>query len=166
MRRCAFLLFFAGCAVGFDIHYTVPEQQVAGDPVAHAAGMVLGNAPINPFALDINLSQQEQANNVSGISTVTLTQMSFTITNSSGCFDFVQDVTISVASTKPGTTLQPAVIATGSNPGCVQTFVLQPTSVNLKPYIDEGAQATTAGHAIPPAQTVTFDGSLTLHAQI
>ena len=65
------------------------------------------------------------------------------------------------------TTLQPVVIATGASPGCVQTFALTPTpNVDLKPYIDEGASVTMTGQAIPPADNVSFDGALVLHASI
>ena len=167
MRRLAVLLVALGCGgIGFDIPYAIPEQTVQGDPIAHAAGTLLAGAPINPFNLNIDLQQEEQAHQVNGISHVTLSSLGFSITNGSGCFDFVKDVTISVESTKSGTALPPAVIATGSNPGCVQTFDLQPTSVDLEPYIDEGASVTSSGHGVPPSSNVTFDGNLVLHASL
>ena len=166
-KRFAALFFALACGgVGFDIPYDIPEQTVPGDPVAHAAGTLLAGAPINPFTLGIDLQQEEQAHDTSVVSHVTLSSLGFTITKSSGCFDFVKDVSISVESTKSGTTLPPAVIATGANPGCVQTFDLQPTAVDLKPYIDEGARITSSGHGVPPSSDVTFDGHLVLHASI
>ena len=165
--RAALLFFVLACGgVGFDIPYAIPEQTVQGDPVAHAAGTLLAGTPINPFSLSIDLQQEEQAHDVSAISHVTLSSLGFTITKNSGCFDFVQDVSISIESTKSGTALAPAVIATGSSPGCVQTFDLQPTGVDLKPYIDEGASVTSSGHGIPPSSNVTFDGQLVLHASL
>jgi len=165
-RLSALFVVLACGAVGFDIPYAVPEQTVQGDPVAHAAGTLLGGTPINPFSLSIDLQQEEQAHDVSAISHVTLSSLAFSITKNSGCFDFVKDVSISIESSKSGTTLPPAVIATGSNPGCVQTFDLEPTDVDLRPYIEEGANVTSSGHGVPPSSNVTFDGQLVFHASL
>jgi hypothetical protein len=163
--RTILLLAIASCAIGFDIPYSIPQQTVPGDAVSHAAGTVLSGSPVDPFELDINLQEDEQANHVSIVSHVYLTSLELDITSGGGdCFDFVQSVSISVESTKPGTMLKPAIIATGSSPGCVQQFVLTPTSVDLEPYIDEGASVTSAGQGVPPDHDETFDGRLVLHA--
>jgi hypothetical protein len=168
MRPLLALVLLTACSfnlgsVGFDIPYDIPEQTVPGDATAHASGVVV-SAPLTPFPVNIDLAQQAKANNVAAISHVTLSSLTLSITKGSGCFDFVQDVTITISSTKAGTTLPPAVIATGSNPGCVQTFNLQPSDVDLKPYLDEGAQATPSAHGIAPASDVSFDGHLVAHA--
>lgn len=172
MRSLAALVLVTACSLNlssvasFDIPYDIPEQTVPGDSVAHAAGVVV-SAPLQPFPVNIDVAQQAKANGVGGvISTVTLTSLSLSITKSSGCFDFIQDISISISSTKPGSTLPSAVIASGSNPGCVTTWNLTPTGVNLKPYLDEGAQATPSGHGIPPASDVSFDGHLVAHASL
>ncbi|HEY1955927.1 MAG TPA: hypothetical protein VGH28_09940 [Polyangiaceae bacterium] len=169
MRPLA-LLFVTACSlnlgstsIGFDIPYDIPQETAPGNAAANAAGVAI-DVTLPAFPIDIDVAQQAKNDGVSGvISTVTLTSLSLSITGS-GCFDFVDDLSISIASTKPGTTLPPAVIASGSNPGCVQTFKLTPTSVNLKPYLDEGAQATPSGKGVPPAADVTFDGHLVAHA--
>lgn len=156
----------ASCAIGFDISSSIPEQTVPGDAVSHAAGTVLSGAPVDPFELDVNLQEDEQAHHVSVVSHVYLTSLELDITSGGGdCFDFVQSVSISIESTKPGTMLKPAVIATGSSPGCVQKFVLTPTSVDLEPYIEEGASVTSSGQGVPPDHDEAFDGSLVLHAE-
>jgi hypothetical protein len=156
----------ASCAIGFDIPYNIPQQTVPGDAVSHGAGTVLSGTPVDPFELDINLEEDEQAHHVSVASHVYLTSLELDITSGGGdCFDFVQSVSISIESTKPGTMLKPAVIATGSTPGCVRQFVLTPTSVDLEPYIDEGASVTSTGQGIPPDHDETFDGHLVLHAE-
>ena len=173
MRPFAFLLLYvAACNLdlsaitSFDIPYDIPEQTVPGNATANAAGVVV-DANLQPFPINIDVAQEAQTNGVSGaVSTVTLTSLSLSITNGSACFDFVQDISISISSTNPQTTLPPAVVATGSAPGCVTTWNLQTTSVNLKPYLDEGAQATPTGHGIPPASDVTFDGNLVAHASL
>ncbi len=158
--------------VGFDIPYNVPEQEVPGDPTANAAGIVVDAPPIT-FPVNVDVASYEKANGVNVISSIELTQLSLTITTTdeptgdTDCFDFVQSVSLSIASTKSGTTLQPVVIATGGSPGCVQTYTLTPTpNVNVKPYIDEGASVTMTGQAIPPADNVSFDGALVMHASI
>ncbi len=158
---------FSLSSVGFDIPYSIPEQSIPGDATAHAAGIVI-DMPPTTFPINVDIAAQAKANNVSGvISTVTLTSLSFNITKSSGCFDFVNSVSLALSSTKTGTTLQPTVIAAGGNPGCVQTYPLTPTpGANLKPYIDEGASVTMTGQAIPPAADVTFDGAIVLHASL
>jgi hypothetical protein len=162
------LAFLTACSinlgpVGFDIPYDIPQQTVPGDQAANAAGVTV-DATLPPFPLNIDVAKQAQANGVSGvISTVTLTSLSLSTTDGS-CFDFVQGVSIAISSTKAGSALPPAVVATGSTPGCVQTFNLQTTSVNLKPYLDEGAQATPTVSGVPPAASVSFDGHLVAHA--
>jgi len=168
MRPSLALVLLTACSfnlgpIGFDIPYDIPEQTVPGNAAANAAGVPI-DAPLTPFPVNIDVAQQAKAHGVDAVSHVTLSSLSLSITKGSGCFDFVQDVTITISSTKAGTTLQPAVIATGSNPGCVQTFTLQPTSVDLKPYLDEGAQAAPSAHGIPPASDVSFNGHLVAHA--
>ena len=172
MRSFPLFVFLGACSLNlssvasFDIPYDIPEQTVPGNATANAAGVVV-QAPLQPFPINVDVAQQAKANGVGGvISTVTLSSLSLSITKSSGCFDFVQDISISSSSTMPGSSLPSAVIATGSNPGCVQTFNLTPTNVNLKPYLDEGAQATPSGHGIPPAADVSFDGHLVAHASL
>lgn len=173
MRPLALLFFVSACslnlntsAIGFDIPYDIPEETVPGNAVANAAGVAV-DVTLPAFPINVDVAAQAKNNGVAGaISTVTLTGLSLTITKSSGCFDFVNDLSISISSTKPGSTLPPAVIASGSNPGCVQTFTLTPTNVNLKPYLDEGAQATPSGKGVPPAADVSFDGHLTAHASL
>jgi len=169
MRR--FLFFFvAACnvslsSVGFDIPYDIPTQTVPGNQTANAAGVAV-DVPLMPIPVNINLAQEEQQNGVSGvITTVTLTSLSFSITGS-GCFDFVQSISLSIESTNASSSLAPAVIATGANPGCVQTFSLSTSNVNLQPYLDEGAQIAPTVSGIPPASDVTFDGQLVAHASL
>jgi len=158
--------------LGFDIPYAVPEQSVPGNAAANAAGIAIDSPPIT-FPINVDLATEAQNNHVNAISQVTLTSLSLTITatdepsGDTDCFDFVESVSLSVASTKSGSALQPQVIATGNNPGCVQTFVLTPSpNVNLKPYIDEGANVTMTGQAIPPADDISFNGAMNLHAQL
>jgi hypothetical protein len=171
MRYSAALLFTAACSfnlssvAAFDIPYDIPAQTVPGNAIANAAGVVV-DFTLPPFPINVDVAKQAQSSGVSGaISTVKLTSLSLTITQGT-CFDFAQDLSISISSTKAGSSLPPAVIATGSNPGCVATWNLTPSNVNLKPYLDEGAQATPSGKGIPPAADETFTGHLVAHASL
>jgi len=157
MRSLALALaLVSGCSsIGFDMSYDLPDLSVPGDPQAHAAA---------PFAIAVDLGQQQS--HAGEVSTVTLASIEFSITDESGCFDFVDDVSLTIASTKPGTTLAPAVVATASGPGCVHTFSLTPATVDLKPYLDEGATVRATGSGVPPATAVTFDGHVVLHASL
>jgi hypothetical protein len=153
-------------SVGFDIPYSIPMQTAPGNQVANMAGVAV-NVTLMPIPLNINLAQDEQQSGTSGvITTVTLTSLSFTIDQGSGCVDFVDSISLSIESTKSGSSLPSAVVATGSNPGCVQTFALTPTTVNLQPYFNEGAQVVPTVSGVPPASDVTFDGQLTAHAAL
>jgi hypothetical protein len=171
MRRALLFAFLAGCnfnlssVAAFDIPYDIQAQTVPGSAIANQAGIAIDfSLPAVPINVDV--AQQAKQNGVGGvISTVTLTSLAFTITQGT-CFDFVNSLSITISSTKAGTTLPPVVVATGSNPGCVTTWNLTPTTVNLKPYFDEGAAATPSGNGIPPAQDETFTGHLVAHASL
>ncbi len=164
--RIVVLIFAVACSdIGFDMSYDVPNVTIPGDPTAHASAIHVGGATA-PFALDIDLSQAAQDQNVPGaISTVTISTLEFSVT-SDGCFDFIDDVSLTIESTKPGTALTPATIATGAKPGCVRVMSLVPTTVDLKPYIQEGATIYATGSGIPPVADVTFDGLVVLHAAL
>src|SRR5438874_3940103 len=98
MRYALLFTILAGCnfnlssVAAFDIPYDIPEQTVPGNAVANAAGIVV-DAPLQPFPINVDVAQQAKANGVGGvISTVKLTSLALSITKSSGCFDFVQDI--------------------------------------------------------------------------
>jgi len=164
--RLVVIALLAGCSdFGFDMPFDVPDVTVPGNPTAHATAVPFAGSAA-PFALDVDLTQAAKDNKLPGaISNITISTLDFSVT-SDGCFDFIDDVSLTIESVKPGTTLPPAVVATATNPGCVREVSLTPTSVNLKPYIDEGAMIRADGSGVPPAQSVTFDGQVVLHASL
>lgn len=165
--RLLVLALTAACSLnlGFDMPFDVPDVTVPGDPSAHASETPLEGAAA-PFALDVDLTQEAKDKKLPNtISTVTISTLDFSVTND-GCFDFVDDVSLTIESNKPDTTLAPAVIATATSPGCVPVLSLTPEAVNLKPYLDEGALIHATGSGVPPATTVTFDGRVVLHAAL
>lgn len=163
-----------GCrgALAFDIARDIPEQTVAGDPVAHAAGtLVPDRAVINPFQLNIDLAAEAAAMGTP-VARVHLSALTLTITSTAqpagdqDCWDFVENITIRAESTQAGSSLAPVTIATGTRPGCVQTFALTPASnVDLKPYIEQGIRITTSASGVPPADDVSFNGRVVLRAE-
>ena len=171
MRRALLFAFLAGCnfnlssVAAFDIPYDIQPQTVPGNALANQAGVAV-DFSLPAFPINVDVAQQAKSNGVNGaISTVKLTSLSFTITQGT-CFDFVNSLSITISSTKAGSSLPPAVIASGSSPGCVTTWNLTPSNVNLKPYLDEGAQATPSGNGVPPAQDETFTGHIVAHASL
>jgi len=171
MRRALLFAFLAGCnfnlssVAAFDIPYDIQAQTVPGNAIANQAGIAV-DFTLPPFPINVDVAQQAKNNGVGGvISTVKLTSLSLTITQGT-CFDFVNSLDITISSTKAGTSLPPVVVASGSNPGCVTTWNLTPGTANLKPYFDEGAQATPSGNGIPPAADETFTGHLVAHASL
>lgn len=151
--RLVVLALTAACSslnLGFDMPFDVPNVTVSGAP----------------FAVAVDLTQVAKDHELPGsISAVTLSTLDFSVT-SDGCFDFVDDVKLTIESNKPGTTLVPAVIATATKPGCVRDVSLTPTTVDLKPYLAEGATIQATGTGVPPAAPITFDGRVVLHAAL
>lgn len=167
-------LLLSGCSnlqglVGFNFTQAIDEQRVPGNPQAHAAAtLLMGQNPLGPVSLSVDLAAQNRPYNIV-IQRVKLLSLSFTTTATAqpqGCFDFVTSATISVESTRAGTTLPAVNIATASNPGCVNTLTFTPdSSVNLKGYIEEGMRMRVTIDGIPPASDVTFNGSIQLRAE-
>jgi hypothetical protein len=169
MSGCMRLLLLgalvAGCSMGFDIPVDVPELVIPGDPSAHASGQHYEASTSQPFALAISLDDEQ--GNANMVSSVYLTSLSFSITQASGCFDFIDELSLSIVSTKADTKLPAAVIATAKNPGCVTTLEVIPTpGLDLDPYFKEGAGLTATGSGVPPATNVSFNGHVTLHASL
>ncbi len=156
--RAFVLVLAAACSfkADFDIPYDIPPLTITGSSYGSTA----------PFSFYMDLSSDPETH-VSGVSTVTLSSLSFSITSDTGCFDFIDDVTIWIASTKSGTTLKRTVVATASSPGCVDQIALTPApDVDLKPFLDEGAMVLATGSGVPPQNTLAFDGRVVLHASL
>lgn len=143
----------AGCGIAdFDVDQPVPQQTIQG------SGIPAPLAAIFPLPLSLDLSSKIKAKDTGPIDSVTLSSLTLHIT-SAGDWSFVQTIDVSVSSSKPGTTLPKAKIASVASPGAVQTLNFQVEGgVNLKPYIDEGSVVDSSGMGTQPTQSVTFDG--------
>lgn len=157
MRSLWFLALAAsGCGVlDFNIEQKVPEQMVQGSNIPGPL------ATLFPLPLSLDLSSQIKAQETGPIKSVTLSSLELTIrmpTDGSVDWTFVDQVDVFVASTKSGTTLPKTKIASVTSPkGQVMHFVVD-GSVNLKPYVDEGAQVDSSGTGRAPTQDLTYDG--------
>ncbi len=133
----------------------MPAQTVQG------TGVPTPLAPLFPLPLSLDLSSKIKAMNTGPIKSVTLSSLELTITKpTDGSMDwtFVDQIDVYVESTKSGTTLPKAKIATVSKPtGLKMTFTVD-GSVNLKPYVDEGSQVDSSGTGHAPASDVTYEG--------
>jgi hypothetical protein len=97
------------------------------------------------------------------IHSVTLDALDLVITSPSGdaaSWSFVDSVSVSVSSSKQGSTLPTVTIATVSSPGAVRTmsFDVVP-GVNLEPYIHEGSTVDSTGSGSAPDQNISYDGA-------
>ena len=157
------LALLAGCGIAdFDLDQPVPEQVIAG------SGIPAPLAALFPLPLSLDLTAQIKAHDTGPIDSVTLTALSLTITDtdrSAGDTDdwsFVDHVDVYVESTKRGSALPKVKIASVSSPGAVQTMTFTvDTSVNLKPYVDEGSKVDSTGSGTVPTDDVSYDGKST-----
>jgi hypothetical protein len=148
------VLVAAGCGVAdFDVDQPVPAQTIQG------SGLPAPLAAIFPLPLNLDISSKIKARDTGPIDGVTLSSLTLNITSSGdGGWSFVTSIDVFVASTKSGSTLPRAKIASVASPGAVRTLSFHVEGVNLKPYIDEGSQVDSAGMGTQPTQDVMFDG--------
>lgn len=159
---CLGLAAFAltGCSVlDFDIGQNIPEQMVQGSQIPGPL------AALFPIPISLDLQSQIKAQNTGPIDSVSLSSLELTITMTdepSGDTDdwsFVTSVDVFVESTKSGSTLPKAKIASVSMPGAVKTMTFTvDSSVNLKPYVDEGSQVDSSGSGTAPSDDVSYNG--------
>jgi hypothetical protein len=154
---CALL---AGCGLAdFDIDQPVPEQMVMG------SGIPTPLAALFPIPISLDLSSQIKKQTTGPIGTITLSKLTLSITATdmpSGDTDdwsFVTDITVSVSSSKSGSSLPKVKIASIANPGAVQSFDFDVEGgVDIKPYVDEGSVVESEGHGMAPADDVSYAG--------
>jgi hypothetical protein len=149
-----------GCSIAdFDIDQSVPEQHVQGTSIPGPLTALF------PIPVNLDVESKIKARETGPIDSVTLSSLALTITATdrpSGDVDdwaFVDTVDVFVESTKQGSTLPKVKIASVAMPGAVQTmsFVVV-SSVNLKPYVDEGSQVDSQGSGTAPSDDVSYDG--------
>ena len=160
-----------GCGghLEFDLGQAILEQRVTGN----AAGGTLTMLFPSPVAFGLKVDQEAKARNAQGpITTVSLTGMQFQVTDTatppggSSSFDFVSSATVNIESTRANSSLPKAPVANLTAPG--RTIFAVPStipSVNLLPYITEGAHFTASATGTLPSHDITFIGSFVVHVK-
>src|ERR1051326_8832572 len=106
----------AGCGIAdFDGEQPVQPQTIQG------SGLPAPLAAIFPLPLNLDLESKIKAKDTGPIDGVTLSSLTLHITSTGGDWSFVTSIEVSVSSTKSGTTLPKAKIASIASPGAVQT---------------------------------------------
>jgi len=155
---CAVLA--GGCGItDFDISQDVPEQQIAGSPLPGPLGALF------PIPLNLDLSAEIAKHDSGPIDSVDLSALSLTITatdrpgGDADDWGFVDEIHVFVKSSVDGSSLPRVEIASARAPGAVTTLEFQvDSSVNLKPYVDEGSVVEGSGSGDAPADDVSYDG--------
>jgi hypothetical protein len=143
----------AGCGIAdFDVEQPVPAQTIPG------SGLPAPLAAIFPLPLDLDISSKIKARDTGPIDGVTLSSLTLDITSSGGDWSFVSSIDVFVSSTRSGSTLPRAKIASVASPGAVRTLSFRVEGTNLKPYIDEGSKVDSSGMGTQPTQDVAFSG--------
>lgn len=154
----------------FDLSQNIIEQRVIGN----AGGGALTAFFPNPVVFGLNVEKEAKARNAQGpTQSVTLSSMQFQITATGtpaggfSSFEFVNSITVYVESSRPNSSLARNPVAVLNSPvGRILSFGLStlPT-VNLLPYIEEGARFTSTATGTVPSHDVTFTGVFTVHVR-
>ena len=160
MRTSLLLAVLAGCGVtDFDLTQPVPEQFVRG------SGIPAPIASLFPIPLDLDLSAEIQKQTTGPIDSVTLSRLELEITDTdrpagdTDTWDFVDEIHVFVRSSADGSTLPRVEIASATAPGAVTTLTFDvDSSVDLKPYVDEGSVVDSEASGTVPQDDVSYDG--------
>jgi hypothetical protein len=163
--------FFFGDGVGdFDVAVGVDESLVEGNLLGGLLGGLLGIQ----VQLDIDLEAETMARGTGPVQHVYLSDMSLSVTSTaqgagdSDSMDFVDTLDIYVESTAAGSTLPRQLVATvdGVADGARTINLNTDLTVDLLPYINEGARLTAEGTGNTPTDDVTFDGVVILTCEV
>ena len=156
----ACVVLAAGCGItDFDISEPIAEQSVSGNPVP---------APIQglfPLPLSLELSARIKKQTTGPIDRVTLASLALNITATEqqgddfDDFAFIDEVHVFVKSALAESGLPRVEIASGVAPGQVQNFnFMVESSVDLLPYVEEGAVVESEATGTAPPDAVSYDG--------
>lgn len=155
------LALAAGCGIDeFDVEQPVPEQRIEGSALPSILDMFF------PIPVTLDLEAQIQEKDPGPIDAIRLKSLVLSITataepaGDADDWSFLSRVEVFVSSTRPDSTLpQDILVATAADPGATRDLVFVPApGVNLKPYVDEGAQLTASAEGRVPADEVSFAG--------
>lgn len=154
------LAMLAGCGVAdFDIEQDVPEQRILGNSLPQPIGGLLS------IPLDIDITAEIEAMDTGPVDSISLSELRLEITDTerpagdTDTWEFVTSIQVFVRSTKPDSNLSRLEIATKEFPGAVERFNFTvDESIDLKPYIEEGAVVESVGRGNVPSDDVWYVG--------
>jgi hypothetical protein len=160
-------LAVAGCGViSFDVDQAVPEQQVNGSPLA----ALLGSFLPQPFAITIDIKQETEKRSTGPARSANLKEIAFRATPHDaprGNFDFVDEIHIFIAAQGSSTLPMVEIATLKPVPKGLTTLKLDIVpGIDLLPYINAGATISATATGRQPAQTITYDGSVTVTVHI
>ena len=129
-------------------------------------------AALFPLPLDIDISQQIKEMETGPIDSVTLSELTLTITSTatpsgdSDDWSFVDAIHVFVKSSKSGTMLPRVEIANVTAPGSVTALRFDVMSdVDLQPYVEEGSVVEGESSGRLPEDEVSYagEGVFTVH---
>ena len=149
----------------FSINQAIPEQMIQGSPVPAVLSGVFA------IPLNVNINSQIVAQDTGAIQSVTIDDIELDITKTdepagdTDDWSFITHVEVTLKSTKAGTTLPVVTIATVDGNTTQKLIFNVDTSINVKPYIDEGGEIDASGTGMQPPDAVSYDGtaSFTVH---
>lgn len=161
----ALLPGLSGCGlITFDVAREIPEQRVQGNLVS----MLLEGFVDNPIPMNIDLEQETAARDAGPACGARLTSLTFDITASAqgpgdeDDFDFVDRVVLFVEadglSRRELARLDPV-------PQNATSLSLDPSDLDLLPYIERGATIVSEVSGTPPADDVTFKGAYVVEVE-
>jgi hypothetical protein len=169
----AALALSASCGpspVGFDIPKPIDEQTIPGNLAANAAGMALPPGSIAPVAVSVDLAAESTSRRIP-IGRVLLKSFRFDVTSTAepagdtDDFSFVRSARVFFECTAANCTLPRVEVASATDPGAVRSMNFTVSSVNVKPYIDQGVRVTIELDAIPPPDDTSFNGAIVLRVE-
>lgn len=153
-------------SVPVTITRAIPEQFVAGNPLSP----VLPSGLEFPIPLDVDLEAESEAMNAGPVRRVTLESVRLDITETeepagdTDDWDFVSSIRVFVESSASGSDLPRVQVAElDPTPDGARVLQLQTdTSVNLKPYVEEGARLVAEVSGQAPPDDVSYGGRVEL----
>jgi hypothetical protein len=165
-------LLLSGCSgVGaFEVPIELQESRVAGSLVG---GLLPGFLDV-PIPLDVDLEAETAARDAGPVQHVRFSALSFTITTTAepsgdtDDFAFVDEARIYVESAQSGSTLPRVQVAILGQPpsGARDISFDTDETIDLLPYIEEGARLTSEATGRQPPDDVTFVGLAVLTAEV
>ena len=160
----------SGCGLGeFDVQRQIPEQRVAGS----ALGGLLDGFLEVPIPLDVDVEAEVAARDAGPAQAVRLSRLDFSVTAGAMTppdeddFAFLRSATVYVESERDGSELPRVMVAQLPGPGAGRNLEFATeTSVDLLPYVEEGARFVSEANANVPPDDVTFNGRFRITIEV